>query len=99
MYSTAWQSLSFSPPLVGISAAIAIIAIAAYVFKGQKWNKHKRTPLSVNYHFTRRCNYECKFCFHTAKTSHVESTENAKTGIEMLVKAGMKKINFAGTQK
>ena len=23
--------------------------------------------LSVNYHMTRVCNYECSFCFHTAK--------------------------------
>ena len=29
----------------------------------------KFVPLSVNWHFCRDCNYECKFCFHTAKTS------------------------------
>ena len=28
-------------------------------------------PVSVNYHFTRKCNYSCGFCFHTAKTSYV----------------------------
>ena len=26
--------------------------------------------LSVNYHFTRRCNYKCKFCFHTGNNKH-----------------------------
>ena len=26
-------------------------------------------PESVNFHFTRQCNYSCGFCFHTAKTS------------------------------
>ena len=36
------------------------------------------------------------FCFHTAKTSHVESIPNAKKAIALLKAAGMKKINFAG---
>jgi radical S-adenosyl methionine domain-containing protein 2 len=53
-------------------------------------------PVSVNFHFTRKCNYECGFCFHTEKTSHVESIENMKRGLRMLQQAGMKKINFAG---
>ncbi|KAH3716536.1 hypothetical protein DPMN_059260 [Dreissena polymorpha] len=34
-------------------------------------NAEKVVPLSVNYHFTRKCNYTCGFCFHTAKTSFV----------------------------
>src|SRR5690554_1460367 len=53
-------------------------------------------PVSVNYHFTRECNYSCGFCFHTAKTSHVEEIEEAKKGLWLLKKAGMRKINFAG---
>ena len=36
------------------------------------------------------------FCFHTAKTSHVESLPNAKKAMSLLKQAGMKKINFAG---
>ena len=28
-------------------------------------------PVSVNYHFTRKCNKTCGFCFHTEKTSYV----------------------------
>ena len=42
-----------------------------------KWIKHliklcvQVVPVSVNYHFTRQCNYSCGFCFHTAKTSYV----------------------------
>ena len=28
---------------------------------------------AINFHFTRKCNYACKFCFHTAKSSHVLS--------------------------
>lgn len=53
-------------------------------------------PESVNYHFTRQCNYSCGFCFHTAQTSFVLPLEEAKKGIKLLVEAGMKKINFSG---
>lgn len=53
-------------------------------------------PTSVNYHFTRQCNYKCGFCFHTAKTSFVLPLEEAKKGLVMLKCAGMEKINFSG---
>ncbi|EFA09512.1 S-adenosylmethionine-dependent nucleotide dehydratase RSAD2 [Tribolium castaneum] len=53
-------------------------------------------PKSVNYHFTRQCNYECGFCFHTAKTSFVLDLDVAKKGLRMLKEAGMEKINFSG---
>lgn len=46
------------------------------------------TPLSVNYHFTRQCNYKCGFCFHTAKTSFLLPLEEAKRGLLMLKEAG-----------
>ena len=55
-----------------------------------------KTPISVNYHFTRRCNMTCGFCFHTAKTSHIVPIEDAMRGIRLLKEAGMQKINFAG---
>lgn len=45
-------------------------------------------PTSVNYHFTRRCNYKCGFCFHTAKTSFVLPLEEAMKGLKMLKEAG-----------
>ncbi|XP_062379278.1 S-adenosylmethionine-dependent nucleotide dehydratase RSAD2 [Sardina pilchardus] len=54
------------------------------------------TPTSVNYHFTRKCNYKCGFCFHTAKTSFVLPIEEAKKGLRLLKEAGMEKINFSG---
>uniref|UniRef100_A0A087Y1U8 S-adenosylmethionine-dependent nucleotide dehydratase RSAD2 n=2 Tax=Poecilia TaxID=8080 RepID=A0A087Y1U8_POEFO len=54
------------------------------------------TPTSVNYHFTRKCNYKCGFCFHTAKTSFVLPLEEAKKGLRLLKEAGMEKINFSG---
>ena len=45
-------------------------------------------PQSVNYHFTRQCNYSCGFCFHTAKNSFVLPIEEAKRGLRLLKEAG-----------
>ena len=61
-------------------------------------NSHSpyKQPISVNYHFTRKCNKVCGFCFHTEKTSYVASEEAMKRGLKLLKDAGMKKINFAG---
>lgn len=53
-------------------------------------------PLSVNYHFTRECQYSCKFCFHTAKSSYVAPVDEAKAVMLLLVRRGMRKINFSG---
>lgn len=68
--------------------------------------EQKRKPLivrreikalkSVNYHFTRKCNYECGFCFHTAKTSFVLPIEKMKIGLRILAENGMKKLNLSG---
>ena len=51
---------------------------------------------AVNIFFTRKCNFGCKFCFHTAKTSHVLPLESLIKIIRMLAAAGVEKINFAG---
>jgi radical S-adenosyl methionine domain-containing protein 2 len=53
-------------------------------------------PLSVNYHFTRLCNFKCGFCFHTQKSSHKLKIEDAIRGLKLLKQAGTRKINFAG---
>ena len=53
------------------------------------------TPVSVNYHFSRKCNYECDFCFHTGKTSSILSLDAAKRRMKLLKETGMKKFNFA----
>ncbi|TPX74692.1 hypothetical protein CcCBS67573_g04046 [Chytriomyces confervae] len=53
-------------------------------------------PVSVNFHFTRKCNYECGFCFHTATDSYLAPLQDAKKALALLKEAGMKKINFAG---
>ena len=45
-------------------------------------------PLSVNYHFTRQCNFKCGFCFHTAKSSFVLPLDEAMRGLRLLKEAG-----------
>ncbi|XP_062894181.1 S-adenosylmethionine-dependent nucleotide dehydratase RSAD2 [Mobula hypostoma] len=62
----------------------------------EKSGERASIPLSVNYHFTRQCNYKCGFCFHTAKTSFVLPLEEAKRGLKLLKTAGMEKVNFSG---
>ena len=55
------------------------------------------SPLvSVNLFPSRRCNFECKFCFHTAKSSIELSIANARRGLQMLKEAGTEKVNIAG---
>ncbi|KAI9858942.1 MAG: hypothetical protein M1813_007244 [Trichoglossum hirsutum] len=77
---------------------VALIFIIIVTLVCWRWlsTPHPPIPVSVNYHFTRKCNYECGFCFHTAKTSHVEPLDAAKRGLALLKDAGMRKINFAG---
>eukprot|EP00040_Diaphanoeca_grandis_P000807 m.16533 g.16533 ORF g.16533 m.16533 type:complete len:369 (+) comp11082_c0_seq1:205-1311(+) len=53
-------------------------------------------PKSVNFHFTRECNYACGFCFHTAKDVHLLPIDKQFQGLKMLADAGMEKINFSG---
>ena len=56
----------------------------------------KKEILSVNYHFTRVCNYKCGFCFHTQKSKEILPIEQAINGLRLLKAYGVKKINFAG---
>lgn len=53
-------------------------------------------PVSVNYFFTRHCNAECGFCFHTETSSYKLPLEKAYEGLRLLAEAGMEKVNFAG---
>ena len=75
--------------LVGL---ITVLASGAWVkrraLKLPEKSREGPSPLSVNYHFTRQCNYQCGFCFHTAKTSYVLPIDEAKRGLKMLKKAG-----------
>ena len=56
----------------------------------------KKIIESVNYHFTRVCNYKCGFCFHTQKNAYTLPIEKAFEGLKLLKEYGVKKINFAG---
>lgn len=51
---------------------------------------------AVNIHFSRKCNYECNFCFHTAKSSDMLSINEWNQIISSLKKSGVEKLNFAG---
>lgn len=53
-------------------------------------------PISVNYHFTRVCNAECGFCFHTETSGHHEKLPEAYAALRLLRDEGMQKLNFAG---
>lgn len=81
--------------IIALACAVALLIVFTFI-----WKRHHITsasvPVSVNYHFTRRCNYECGFCFHTAKTSYILPLEDAKKGLLLLKQAGMRKLNFAG---
>ena len=76
-------------------AVILALGAAAYVsfkyyFAREKklGGKPKKVPISVNYHFSRKCNYSCGFCFHTAKTSHILTLQDAHIGLRKLKEAG-----------
>lgn len=73
------------------AAFVGLISICVIVYKLRRPSKkgvEERKCASVNYHFTRQCNYQCGFCFHTAKTSYVLPLEEAKRGLKLLKEAG-----------
>lgn len=80
-----------------IAIALLTLAFGIYleIHNLRPFTKHVDC-VSVNYHFTRKCNKTCKFCFHTEKSSHVATEEEMKHGLRLLKEAGMRKINFAG---
>jgi len=85
----------FVPAVVIVIAVVALLLLRAKNETLSALCIRSRIE-SVNFHFTRQCNYDCAFCFHTAKTSHVEHFEKIQTTLRLLKKAGMLKINFAG---
>lgn len=98
------EGLLFGKYVTSLKFALPLVALLYYTFFRLGclilWvmlaEKLPFEPVSVNFHFTRKCNVECGFCFHTEKTSHVESLSNIKRALSKLKCAGMKKINFAG---
>ena len=83
---------------------LAGLMVAEWVWK--KWKGVRPGPeqvpelRSVNYHFTRKCNYACNFCFHVDKHKEVANDvaplDQAKQVVAELYRHGMRKINFSG---
>lgn len=94
--------MAFIHSTTNSSFGLIFIALLALAFGFYLEIHHLRPSMkrvdcvSVNYHFTRKCNKTCKFCFHTEKSSHMATGEDIKRGLRLLKEAGMRKINFAG---
>ncbi|CAI2173782.1 1527_t:CDS:1 [Funneliformis geosporum] len=79
-----------------------LVCVFCVVYFTQRWVhtrkkvKSSLIPIAVNFHFTRKCNYECGFCYHTAKTSDKPTMIDAKFALRKLKDGGMRKLNFAG---
>ena len=86
--------------LVPVLVAAVIIVASAVMWplrqtasaNGRAKAKESRKNLVVNYHFHRQCNYACKFCFHTAKTSRILDPETAKALLGKLKNHGMTRV-------
>lgn len=85
-----------SSPVTHIALFLLTLALSVHLLFLKHHEANRTKPISVNYHFTRKCNKTCKFCFHTEKTSHVASEAEMMRGLRLLKEAGMRKINFAG---
>jgi radical S-adenosyl methionine domain-containing protein 2 len=81
--------------IIALACAVTLLVVFTFIWK-YYYTTSANIPVSVNYHFTRRCNYQCGFCFYTAKTSYILPLEDAKKGLSLLKQAGMRKLNFAG---
>jgi len=97
--SSMYELLLSSPfQMLSVAAVALLCAVAAYVISCRRHvtsgtatgssNGAAVVPQSVNFHFTRQCNYKCGFCFHTAKTSYLLDIEDAKRGLKLLKDAG-----------
>ncbi|KAI0395213.1 hypothetical protein F5Y17DRAFT_474677 [Xylariaceae sp. FL0594] len=95
MLSNIIPDLRIPAAIIG-SGIVGLGTYVTYSYLKQRHANDATRPVSVNYHFTRKCNKVCGFCFHTEKTSHVASEEDMKRGLRLLKEAGMRKINFAG---
>lgn len=81
-----------APQHRGVVALLAA-AVSSAVLAAWLWGAHRRRALlSVNFHFTRVCNYSCKFCFHTAKTDTLLPLADVKKGLRLLADAGLGKV-------
>lgn len=101
-----------SPQVKMLMPTIAVVALTTAIFVGARRHKLIRkarddeeespaqvrpwSPVSVNWHFTRVCNYGCHFCFHTNTEVYLMKEEEAKRGLGLLKESGMRKVNFSG---
>ena len=53
-----------------------------------------KTLVSVNYHFSYKCNYKYNFYFYIKKTFNIFPLSEAKRGMKLLKEVKMKKLNF-----
>eukprot|EP00050_Salpingoeca_kvevrii_P010148 m.6873 g.6873 ORF g.6873 m.6873 type:complete len:377 (-) comp2671_c0_seq1:37-1167(-) len=86
-------------PAMFIALAVGALVLAAFVVARRQRSASPEdvSPChSVNFHFTRQCNYKCGFCFHTAKTSDHLPLDDIERGLGLLVAAGTRKVNFSG---
>lgn len=83
---------------IGFTSLLGAIGVLGLYLLLTRFHSPSRQiiPISVNYHYTRKCNYECGFCFHTAKSSYMLPLAHSKRGLKLLKEAGMRKVNFAG---
>ena len=72
------------------AACTALTSVAVYLVHRKRRIAKVITPVSVNYFFSRKCNKECAFCFHTEKDSYVASEDQMKHGLRLLKEAGSK---------
>lgn len=97
---TSTGTATATSPKMTLEFAATVVALFIFIISIRKYFSSRSpaapVPISVNYHLTRKCNYACGFCFHTAKTSYILPLPEAKKGLALLRRAGMKKLNFAG---
>jgi len=51
---------------------------------------------AINFHISRVCNYKCKFCFHTKKSSYILPINDQIEVLRQFRQVGSEKVNFAG---
>ncbi|PNS14670.1 hypothetical protein CAC42_1692 [Sphaceloma murrayae] len=96
LLQSAYHCLPVQVVVAVLTAAIIVIPVFKSHLNLVGYITPPTRPISVNYHFIRQCNKVCGFCFHTALTSHRETSANAKAALKLLAEAGMRKVNFAG---
>ena len=87
-----------SSATVCVGSAVAVGAMLAHRAAVYFRNKTpKLVPKSVNFHFLRQCNLQCRFCFHTdIGGGYVAPEAQILRTMADLAAAGMTKINFSG---